>query len=64
MQPLLSVQSLFGVLLFSWEVTKMNFSEKLQLLRKSKGFTQEELAEKLNVSRQAVAKWESGGSLS
>ena len=42
----------------------MNFSEKLQLLRKSKGFTQEELAEKLNVSRQAVAKWESGGSLS
>lgn len=38
----------------------MNFSEKLQLLRKSKGFTQEELAEKLNVSRQAVAKWEAG----
>ena len=38
----------------------MNFSEKLQILRKSKGFTQEALAEKLNVSRQAVAKWESG----
>lgn len=38
----------------------MIFSEKLQLIRKSKGFTQEELAEKLNVSRQAVAKWESG----
>lgn len=38
----------------------MIFSEKLQLLRKSKGFTQEEFAEKLNVSRQAVAKWESG----
>ena len=38
----------------------MNFSEKLQVLRKSKGFTQESFANELNVSRQAVAKWESG----
>ena len=38
----------------------MIFSEKLQILRKSSGLTQEELAEKLNISRQAVAKWESG----
>ena len=38
----------------------MIFSEKLQLLRKSKGLTRENLAEKLDVSRQAVAKWESG----
>ncbi len=38
----------------------MIFAEKLQILRKSKGLTQETLAEKLNVSRPAVAKWESG----
>ena len=40
----------------------MNFSEKLKLLRKNKGFTQEEFAEQLHVSRIAVAKWESGQS--
>lgn len=38
----------------------MIFSEKLQLLRKSKGLTQENLAEKMDVSRQAVARWEAG----
>ena len=38
----------------------MIFSEKLVVLRKNKGMTQAALAEKLNVSRQAVAKWESG----
>ncbi|MDT8716818.1 helix-turn-helix transcriptional regulator [Clostridium sp. 19966] len=40
----------------------MSFQEKLQKLRKDKGFSQEDLAEKLGVSRQAVAKWESGQS--
>jgi len=42
------------------EVVKNDFSEKLQLIRKNRGLTLEELAEKLSVSRQAVAKWESG----
>ena len=41
----------------------MEFSEKLQELRRQKGLTQEALAEVLFVSRTAVSKWESGGSL-
>lgn len=38
----------------------MEFSEKLQELRKSRTLTQEELAEALFVSRTAISKWESG----
>lgn len=36
----------------------MKFSEKLMSLRKSKGMSQENLAEKLNVTRQTISKWE------
>ena len=38
----------------------MEFNEKLQELRRQKKLTQEELAEKLYVSRTAISKWESG----
>ena len=38
----------------------MAFGERLQEARKRSGFTQEEFAEQLQVSRQAVSKWESG----
>ena len=41
----------------------MEFYEKLQELRKSRGLTQDELAEMLYVSRTAISKWESGVSL-
>lgn len=40
----------------------MKFQDKLQVLRKEKGISQEKLAEKIGVSRQAVAKWEVGQS--
>ena len=41
----------------------MRISEKMQQLRKSNGLSQEQLADKLDVSRQAISKWESGASL-
>ena len=40
----------------------MTFKEKLVILRKSKGLTQDEFASAVGVSRQAVYKWESGQS--
>lgn len=40
----------------------MRFSEKLPKLRKENNLSQEQLADKLGVSRQAVSKWESGNS--
>ena len=38
----------------------MTMNEKIQHQRKKQGWTQEELAEKVGVSRQALSKWESG----
>ncbi len=41
----------------------MKLEDNLQKFRKSKGLSQEELAEKCDISRQAIAKWESGESV-
>lgn len=38
----------------------MEIGKTIQDLRKRKGLSQEELAEKIDVSRQAVSKWENG----
>lgn len=38
----------------------MKLEEKLQLLRKKNGLSQEQLADKLGVSRQTIGKWENG----
>lgn len=40
----------------------MNIAEKIVLLRKKKGISQEELANELNTSRQAISKWENNQS--
>lgn len=40
----------------------MKLAEKIYELRKANGMSQEQLAEKLNVSRQSISKWESGDS--
>jgi transcriptional regulator with XRE-family HTH domain len=39
----------------------MEIGNKIHQLRKLSGMTQEQLSEKLNVSRQTISKWESGG---
>ena len=41
----------------------MIFADKVVQLRKKSGWSQEELAEKLNVTRQSVSKWEGAQSI-
>lgn len=41
----------------------MALSDKLYTLRKKNGLSQEQLAQQLNVSRQAISKWESGAAM-
>ena len=42
------------------EVKKMDLGNKILKLRKEKGYSQEDLAEKLNVTRQTISNWELG----
>ncbi len=41
----------------------MTLGEKIRLYRKNKGLSQEQLAERINVSRQAITKWERDGGI-
>lgn len=41
----------------------MEIGEKLKNSRLNTGMTQEQIAEKINVSRQTISNWENGGSL-
>ena len=41
----------------------MTFGEKLQKLRKARGWTQEELAQQAGVSRQSLSQWESDAAM-
>lgn len=41
----------------------MEFGKKMQLLRKENRMSQEKLAERINVSRQAISKWEKGAAI-
>lgn len=39
---------------------QVNFGQRLKQCRKEKGFSQEEVAERIGVSAQAISKWEKG----
>lgn len=38
----------------------MELKDKLQLLRKQNGYSQEQLADKIGIARQTISKWETG----
>lgn len=47
----------------NYEVGKMEFNEQIKRLRKENNLTQEEMAKKLNVTRQAISNWENNRNL-
>lgn len=61
-QMLIGSAQLIKMLYFMCEVKEMKINEKIYSLRKEHNLSQEELADKLNVSRQTVSKWELGDS--
>ena len=46
-----------------YDMDKQAFGSFVAQLRKEKGWTQRELAERLHITDKAVSKWETGGSL-
>lgn len=69
-QPVFMLQSSHAATLQKYRMTiiikdgvNMILADKIMQLRKQKGWSQEELGEKLGISRQSVSKWESGTSI-
>ena len=51
---------IFAIIRLAKEVAYIKFDENLRAFRKQKEFSQEYLAEKMNVSRQTISKWDNG----
>ena len=62
MQALLACFFFFQFSL-NYEVGKMEFNEQIKRLRKENNLTQEEMAKKLNITRQAISNWENNRNL-